>query len=224
MNADTSWKIVLIDDEEDIREVMTVALEDAGYQVAGAADGKQGLSLCETFLPQIVITDVRMPGMDGIQVLEAVKQRYPAVEVIVATAFGEMDLAIRALQLDASDFVTKPINDVALQLALNRARERFSSRKQLADYTALLEKENAETSQQLIRSIAFQRNLIESSMDGILACNGDGLVVTFNRSMEHLTGYAREAVLNRMSLNRLLPSTELKHSRRMLSFLPSGGR
>jgi len=139
-----AWKIVLIDDEEDIREVMTLTLEDAGYRVASAPDGESGLQICEQISPQIIITDIRMPGMDGIQVLEAIKKKNPDIEVIVATAFGEMDLAIRALQLDASDFITKPISDEALYLALDRARNRYTSRKQLKDYTALLEKEKAD--------------------------------------------------------------------------------
>ncbi|MGW8188513.1 MAG: response regulator, partial [Desulfobacterales bacterium] len=170
----SAWKIVLIDDEEDIRDVMSVALTDAGYDVMTAADGFAGLRRCDAFSPQIVITDIRMPGLDGLQVLESLKKQFPDIEVIVATAFGEMELAIRALQLDASDFITKPINDEALHLALKRARERYTSRKQLADYTDLLEKEKAETSQQLVKTITFQRNLIESSMDGILACDRSG--------------------------------------------------
>jgi len=85
-----------------------------------------------------------MPGMNGLEVLEEIKRQHPDIEVIVFTAFGEMDLAIRALQLDASDFITKPVNDDALHTALKRARERYSARKQLKDYTALLEKEYAD--------------------------------------------------------------------------------
>jgi YesN/AraC family two-component response regulator len=69
-----------------------------------------------------------MPGLNGIQVLEAVKKINPDIEVIVFTAFGQMDLAIQALQLDASDFITKPVNDEALHLALKRARDRYSAR------------------------------------------------------------------------------------------------
>lgn len=144
MNDVSEWKIVLVDDEADIREVMAIALADAGYVVHTASDGKTGLRLCETVAPQIVITDIRMPGMTGIAVLEEIKKRNPDIEVIVFSAFGEMDLAIRALQLDASDFITKPVNDDALQMALKRARERYSARKQLKDYTALLEREYAD--------------------------------------------------------------------------------
>jgi len=139
MTEGSKWVVVLIDDEQDIRDVMTIALEDAGYQVHTAPDGDAGIRLCRGVDPQIVITDIRMPGMNGIQVLEAVKRINSDIEVIVFTAFAEMELAIRALQLDASDFITKPINDEALQLALKRARDRFTVRKQLKDYTVLLE-------------------------------------------------------------------------------------
>lgn len=211
MPTSESWQIVLIDDEEDIREVMTLSLKDAGYRVETAADGESGLRLCQEISPRIVITDIRMPGRDGLQVLEALKKSHPDIEVIVATAFGEMDLAIRALQLDASDFITKPISDEALYLALKRAKERFNSRKQLKDYTALLEKENAETSQQLLKGIAFQRNLIESSMDGILGCDDNDTVVTYNQSMEQMLGYPKEDVLHMMTFKQFFPAGGLAH-------------
>ncbi len=203
-----TWAIVLIDDEEDIREVMSLALADAGYEVRTAADGETGLKLCLETTPQIVITDIRMPGMDGLQVLERVKAALPDTEVIVATAFGEMQLAIRALQLDASDFITKPIGSDNLFLALNRARERYASRRRLKDYTLLLEKEKAETSQQLIKTIAFQRNMIESSIDGILGVDEQQIVVIYNRSMERLCGYSRAKALHQMSLSQFFPPAE----------------
>ena len=157
MSRPYNWKIVLIDDEEDIRDVMMFSLKDADYEVVAAPDGETGLRLCEEISPQIVITDIRMPGMDGLQVLETLKTKAPDIEVIVATAFGEMGLAIRALQLDASDFITKPIDDEVLHLALKRAEARYTARKQLQDYTALLEKEKAETSQELVRTFSFQK-------------------------------------------------------------------
>ncbi len=138
------WRILLIDDEADIREVTSLALQDFGYQVTTAADGQAGLDLFAEIDPQIVVTDIRMPRLDGLEVLEKIKAAGSDTEVVVVTAFGEMDLTIRALQLDASDFITKPINDESLHLALKRARERYTARKQVRDYTALLEKENAD--------------------------------------------------------------------------------
>ena len=224
MATSSSWQIVLIDDEEDIREVMNIALQDAGYEVYTAADGAAGLQLCEDTSPQIVITDIRMPGIGGLQVLETIKKKYPDIEVIVATAFGEMNLAIRALQLDASDFITKPISDEALYLALKRARERFNSRKQLKDYTALLEKEKAETSQELLKSIAFQRNLIESSMDGILGCDDSQTVVTYNRCMQQMLGFPKEKALHKMTFNQFFPAGEAARLKEALSSNTYGGK
>ncbi|MCK5541399.1 MAG: response regulator [Desulfobacterales bacterium] len=135
------WEIILIDDEEDIREVLSIVLEDAGYSVTTASDGDSGIKLCDDIQPQIIITDIRMPGMDGIQVLEAVKKDYPDIEVIVVTAFGEMELAVKALQLGASDFVTKPIDEDVLMVSIKRAQQRYTSRKKLQDYTRFLERE-----------------------------------------------------------------------------------
>lgn len=204
MPANTEWEIVIIDDEEDILDILSLALKDASYHVSVARDGASGLKVCEEKSPQIVITDIRMPVMDGLQVLETLKKNSPEIEVIVATAFGEIDIAIRALQLDASDFITKPINTKELHLAVNRAQERYSARKQLAEYTALLEKEKAETHQELIKTFAFQKKLIESSMDGILAHNERGEIAIFNKSLEYMLSYTKEDVLHKMTLSQFL--------------------
>jgi len=217
------WKVLLIDDEKDIQDVVAIALEDMGYEVVSANDGESGLRLCEKASPQIVITDVRMPKMDGIRVLELVKKMNPDIEVIVVTAFGEMDLAIQALQLDASDFITKPINDASLQLALERAKSRHTARKALKDYTTLLEKEKARTSRELIRSIDFQKKLIENAIDGIMGCDGSDLIVTFNRSLEQLLRIDREQVLNVWTWQQVFESAEAERLLKELSGPKYGG-
>ena len=149
MSDQPDWHILIIDDEHDILDVMRLALGDRGYRVTTASDGMTGLELCRQGSPHILITDIRMPGMTGIDVLKAAKQLNPEIEVIVCTAFAEMDLAIQALQLDASDFITKPISDHTLNLALARAKERYTSRKKLQDYAKFLEKQAADQAQLL---------------------------------------------------------------------------
>lgn len=211
------WKIVLIDDEEGIRKVMAITLADAGYHVRSAGNGPDGIRLCEKEPPQIVITDIRMPGMDGIAVLAALKKSSPEIEVIVITAFGDINTAIRALQLGASDFITKPVNDRALHMALQRARERFLSRRQLKDYTALLEKENARTARELIKTVNFRNNLIENSIDGILGCDCSGTVIIFNRSLEKMLGFARQDVLHQMTFDQFLEPAAEKIFRQKLA-------
>jgi len=224
MDDSKTWKIVLIDDEEDIREVVSIVLEDAGYSVTTAQDGEYGIFLCEEICPQIVITDIRMPGIDGIQVLQTVKEKYPDIEVIVVTAFGEMELAVRALQLDASDFITKPIDEDVLLVALKRAQHRYTARIQLQDYTRFLEKEKAQTARELIKTYSFQKNLIESSMDGILACDENGVVVTFNKSMEQILGYEKTEVLDKMLFSALFPAGEEKKFKKKMAQENFGGK
>lgn len=205
---ESHWKVLLVDDEADIREVMSIAIADAGYRVLTAADGAAGIRLCVEESPQIVVTDIRMPNMDGLQVLEAVKEMNPEIEVIVITAFGDMDLAIRALQLDASDFITKPINEAALHLALKRAKSRFLTRKKLQDHAELLSRENAATTQELIRNISFHRNLIESSMDGIIGFDASNTAMIYNQSMEGMIGFSKSELLHRMKFFEFFPVGE----------------
>lgn len=223
MNSADGWTVLIIDDEQDIRDVTALTLTDAGYRVETAADGAEGLARCEQFSPRIVITDIRMPGMDGLDVLAAIKARFPDTEVIVATAFGEMETAIRSLQLDASDFITKPIHTEAMMVALERARQRYATRQQLKDYTRHLEKGLSRTTRQLEETVAFQDRLIESSMDAILGCDRSGKVVTFNRSMEQMLGLARAEVLHRASLERFFNQAEYRRFQEDLAATDYGG-
>jgi PAS domain S-box-containing protein len=223
VNTNREWKILLIDDEEDITEVTALLLSDSGYQVETANSGPQGLKVCADSPPQIVITDIRMPQMDGLQVLEAIKRDHPSIEVIVATAYAEMKLAIRALQLDASDFITKPINHDALIVALDRAKQRYTTRKQLKDYTHYLEEGWSQATRQLMETFAYQQKLIESSMDGIVGCDERGVVRTFNKSMENLLGYSKSEVLNLKKLADFFESEDESRFRQALAREEFGG-
>jgi len=224
MKHSNKWKVVFIDDEEDIRDVISLVLKDAGYTVFTASDGIQGLKLCDSVNPQIVITDIRMPGIDGLQVIEHIKKNYLNTEVIVITAFGEIELAIRALQLDASDFITKPIDENVLMVSLKRAQERFTSRKKIRDYTVFLEQEQKQTAEELIKTYLFQKNLIESSMDGILACDEHDYVITFNRSMEQFTGYRKHRVLHKTTYHIFFQPGEDETFKQLLSGEQFGGK
>ncbi|MBW1980660.1 MAG: response regulator [Deltaproteobacteria bacterium] len=126
-------KLLLVDDEEGIRKVLSIALQDAGYQVLSAPDGEAGLELFRREHPALVVTDIKMPGMDGIALLRHIKAESPDTEVIVITGHGDIEVAIKALQLKASDFITKPIHDEALTVALKRAEEKLRLRRELQE-------------------------------------------------------------------------------------------
>ncbi len=223
MPSNSDWHILVVDDEQDVREVIALTLTDAGYSVSMACDGIEGLEQCRVLDPHIVITDIRMPNMDGLRLLEEVKQHYPDIEVIVATAFGDMASAVRALQLDASDFITKPIDSNVLMVALERARQRSETRKQLKAYTRHLEEGWADTTQKLMETFAYQHKLIESSIDGILGCNASDTVVTYNASLEAMLGFPKGEVLHRMRLNQFFEPAAFDDFRNALADTGLGG-
>ncbi|MEE9418363.1 MAG: response regulator [Desulfatiglandaceae bacterium] len=132
-------KILLVDDEEGIRKVLGISLKDSGYEVLTAESGAEALRIFSKERPPIVLTDIKMPGMDGIELLQRIKEERPETEVIMITGHGDMELAIESLKFDATDFVTKPINDDVLGIALKRARESINLRTKLKEYTENLE-------------------------------------------------------------------------------------
>lgn len=132
-------KLLLADDEEGIRKVLGISLADSGYEVLTAENGEEALAIFRKTKPAIVLTDIKMPGMDGIELLQKIKQEEPDTEVIMITGHGDMDLAIKSLKFEATDFVTKPINDDVLEIALKRAHEKIEMRRQLREYTENLE-------------------------------------------------------------------------------------
>ncbi len=144
--------ILIVDDEKDICEVLGISLSDLGYRVYTAGNGEEAMQMFERVQPAIVLTDIRMPGMDGIELLRGIKERYPETEVIMITGHGDMDLAIRSLKLEATDFITKPINDELLEIALGRAEERLSSRRKIREHTQNLERLVREQSEKLVRA------------------------------------------------------------------------
>ncbi len=144
--------ILIVDDEKDICEVLDISLSDLGYEVHTAGSGEEALRVFEKITPAIVLTDIRMPGMDGIELLRRIKEKHRDTEVILITGHGDMDLAIKSLKLEATDFITKPINDELLEFALKRARERISSREKIRGYTENLERLVREQSERLVEA------------------------------------------------------------------------
>jgi DNA-binding NtrC family response regulator len=117
-------RILIVDDETSARVALGELLGDEGYAVETAADGFKALAKLEGLAPALVLTDLNMPGMDGIELMRKARARDPEVAVVVMTAFGAIDTAVAAMREGAADYLTKPINADELLLVLERALER----------------------------------------------------------------------------------------------------
>ena len=118
-------KILVIDDEKATLSMFRLFLEAYGYRVLTAENGTEGLEIFSKEKPAIVITDIKMPGIDGLTVLQRIKDIDPKAGVIVITGHGDTDLAQRALESNAVDFIHKPIKKEALDAALKKARQKL---------------------------------------------------------------------------------------------------
>jgi len=117
-------KILVIDDEKPTLSMFRLFLTAYGYEVYTAEDGEKGLALFDEIRPGIVFTDIRMPGLDGLEVLRRIRKTGIPSEVIIITGHGDMEKAVEALDRDASDFINKPVERHALSSALARAEKR----------------------------------------------------------------------------------------------------
>ncbi|MGD2269567.1 MAG: response regulator [Desulfobacterales bacterium] len=122
-------KILVIDDEEPTLFMFRLFLDAYGYSVFTAEKGSDGLEIFKREKPAIVLTDIKMPGIDGLAVLQQIKEMDPNTQVIVITGHGDTDLAQKALESGAVGFIHKPINKEVLDEALKRAEERLQSEK-----------------------------------------------------------------------------------------------
>ena len=145
-------KILLIDDEKATLAMLGLLLRAYGYTVLTAENAAAGLEVFKKEKPPIVLTDIKMPGMDGIQLLRNIKEVNQDAEVIMITGHGDIDLAIQSMKFDATDFITKPINSDVLEIALKRVNEKIQLKAELRNYTENLEKLVEEKTKKLVEA------------------------------------------------------------------------
>lgn len=117
-------KILVVDDDPDFRWATGNVLRSSGYRVLEAQDGEEALGLLEKDIPELVLLDYRMPGQSGLEVTEQMKQRIPAVPIIMITAYGDVKHAVKAMKMGVYDYVTKPVDNNDLLFTMKRALEK----------------------------------------------------------------------------------------------------
>lgn len=121
-------RIMVIDDEKIVGDMAKLSLEQEGYQVETFLNAEPALKRLQEEKFDVVVTDYKMKGIDGMEVLKTVKDLYPATQVIMITAFANLDAAIEALRRDVHDFFPKPVKIKELKASIQRALEKKSER------------------------------------------------------------------------------------------------
>jgi two-component system response regulator AtoC len=123
-------RVLVVDDEENLRLVLRTLLKRQGYEVETAASGEEALAMVDAFGPDVILTDVRMPKMGGLDLLATLKAKANEATVIVMSAYGNLDLALEAIKAGAYDYVQKPFKPDEVILTLRKAEEREALRRE----------------------------------------------------------------------------------------------
>jgi len=161
------YKVLIVEDDPDALQQLARTVRKEGFEVIEAGDGEQGLKQFESQLPDIVITDLKMPGISGMEVLHTIKRTSPHTQVIVITAFGKIDTAILAIREGAVDYIKKPIDLDLMLLAIGRAKEKLDKyNKQPFFPTVLLAEDDQVARSSLVRVIEKEGWRVLAAADG----------------------------------------------------------
>ncbi len=177
---DDPLTILVIDDEKGIRDGAQRILSKMGFSVITARQGEEGLSVLAEKAVAIILLDLKMPGIDGMEVLARVNKQYPHVLVIVITGFATIETAIEAMKQGAYDFIPKPFEPDQLRIVVNRAKEKI----RLETEAQRLEAEKQRTLADLGAEQSRIRTIIDSLPNGVLVTNADGMVVFINPALK----------------------------------------
>jgi two-component system phosphate regulon sensor histidine kinase PhoR len=179
MNVDNgldSIGVLVVDDEQDIRDGSERILNRMGYRVFKACRGEEGLDLLSREKVAIVLLDLKMPGIDGMEVLKQIHAINPSVQVIVITGYATVETAIEAMKQGAYDFIPKPFEPDQLRIVVNRASEKV----RLTREARKLEKDRQRTLSDLDAEKSRIRTILEFLPNGVLVTNAQSQVVLMN--------------------------------------------
>jgi len=183
-----AMKVLLAAAEEIALKAIKKCLVHDGYEVHTADNGVAASRMVETLLPDIVITDISMPEIGGVDLLRWIKKKNSNIEVIMITGYGELKLAIESLKMDAVDFITRPVNMDIVAIAMKRAVDRILTREQLALYTENLESLVREKTRELETSEKRYVQLFNESPAYISIIDRNFRIVEFNKQIEKQFG------------------------------------
>ena len=185
--------ILVADDEGDIRDGAERILKRIGFRVLKAARGDDAQKTVEALRPDIVLLDLKMPGRDGMEVLQFIQQMDPRILVVIITGYATVEAAIEAMKHGAYDFIPKPFEPDQLRIVVNRAAEKI----RLSREAEQLELEKRRTLSDLGMEKSRIHTIVESLPDGVMVTNTAGNVVLMNPAFRQLMGLASDVTPGR---------------------------
>lgn len=189
-------RILTIEDEDLLREYVCDYLEDIGFETLQADNGRRGLEMIRSEIPDLVLTDLRMPEMNGLDVLAAMQKEFPEMPVVVISGTGTLNDVIQTMKFGAWDYILKPIHDYSiLELSVKRVLERKRLLEENKQYRQHLEKEVAIRTQDLNKSTLKFETLFNLAADAILIHDTQGNIIDINQKAIRYSGLEREQIL-----------------------------
>jgi PAS domain S-box-containing protein len=180
-------KILIADDEADIGLILKLHLEDAGYKTVRVKDGVDALEALAKEQFELLLLDIKMPRMDGLQVLGRVREAYPAMVVVMMTAHGSEDIAVEAMKKGAVDYISKPFSSDDMLKRVERAI-RYNRTVQ----------ENERLQQSLVAEQKKTEAILQGMAELLIAVDVHGKIMSTNRKAEAVLGCTREELLGRV--------------------------
>lgn len=179
-------RILVVDDEEKIRKSLGGLLEDNGYEVVTAGSGPECLQILSSQKVDLVILDIVMPGMSGIEALQKIKEKYKDTEVIIISGYADKEKAIAAFRLGVYDLIEKPFESKEILNTINNCLNQLGLRKEVERKTA-----------DLVRAEEKYRDLYDNAPDMYHSIDKDGYIIEVNQTEAEALGYRNEELIGR---------------------------
>jgi len=180
--------VLVVDDEPSLLEGLQVFLEDEGYEVHLSSNGDNALKVFRKIYPEIVITDLRMPGLSGIEMIRGIKHLKQDTTIIVLTGFGSIEAAVESIRLDVFDFLNKPIDLDILKTTLNRARKSIEAIQQAESETNMLREQLALAKSHIqIQQKSLEKQEAQAAVERSMA----GMLHNLNNALSYIMGQSQ---------------------------------
>ena len=193
INNLTVKSVLVVDDEIHITDTLGRFLQDSGYQVYMASNAVEALEIFRIRQPRIVVTDLMMPGMSGIDFIKAIRETDWDTQIIVLTGHGDMDTAITALRHQVAEFLLKPVDLLVLRHAVEKAIIHIRLKEEIREYTEELERLYAE----IRGNKEHVEAIFKHAPVAVMTYNANGEILTWNIKAGLITGYALEEALSK---------------------------